>query len=219
MIYLAEVGPYAWLIHLLAVALLIWAAVTTNWKALRVHPGTHHFMFGAVLVLSGFWVLKAGVHDGLHFHILGIAAITLLMGWRLALLVYAGVLAVMVLVGQIGLQDWSVSFLLGVGLPVLVCYQFYLQVYRRLPHNPFVYILVAGFLNAALSQVVFVSSVSFWYWITEYHAPHLIWNDYLSYLILTLFPEGVTNGMFISGMVTFQPRWLSTFDEDSYFGS
>ena len=78
---------------------------------------------------------------------------------------------------------------------------------------------MAGFLNAALSQVVFVSSVSFWYWITEYHAPHLIWNDYLSYLILTLFPEGVTNGMFISGMVTFQPRWLSTFDEDSYFGS
>jgi len=32
-----------------------------------------------------------------------------------------------------------------------------------------------------------------------------------------MFPEGVVNGMFITGMVVYHSRWLSTFDEDSYF--
>ncbi len=219
MIYLGELGTAAWGLHLLALALLIYVVVSINWTALRAHSGTHHFIYGAVLVISGFWLLRAGVHDGLHFHILGIASVTLLMGWRLALLAYASVLALMVLSGQIGWQDWSVSLLLGAGLPIVICYQFYLQVYRRLPHNPFVFILVAGFLNAALSQAVYISVVSGWYALTDYYPTEVIWNDYLSNLILALFPEGVTNGMFITGMVTFLPRWLSTFDEDSYFSN
>ena len=217
MVTLGDIGLSAYAIHLLALLVLGYVVFTVNWSSLRQHPGTHHFLYGSAIVLAGFWLMKAGVNPGLHFHILGVAAMTLLMGWRLAILVYAVVLALMVVAGQIALQDWSISLLLGVCLPVSVCYQFYLQVYRRLPHNPFVYILVAGFLNAAVSQVVYITTLSGWYVLTGAYASDIVWANYLSYLILALFPEGVTNGMFISGMVTFHPRWLSTFDEDSYF--
>ena len=217
MLTLGEIGLSAYAIHALAVLLLGYLVCSVNWATLRQYPATHHFLYASVIVLAGFWLMKAGIYPGLHFHILGVAAITLLMGWRLAILVYAAVLALMVVAGQIALQDWSVSLLLGAMLPVWFCYQFYVQVYRRLPHNPFVYILVAGFLNAAVSQLFYIMTLSGWYLVTGTYTCEIVWANYLSYLILALFPEGVINGMFISGMVIFHPRWLSTFDEDSYF--
>ena len=215
----AGVGGYAALAaDIFAVLLIVYLLFTINWPVLRRRAGTHHFFAGAVIVLCGFWLMRAGVRPGLHFHILGMTALTLLMGWRLALLACAFVITVMVLMGRLALEDTGVSFVLGCVVPVAAIYQFYLQVYRRMAHNPFIYILVAGFLNAMLSQAVYALTLSGWYVLTDVWTLAIAWHDFLSYLPLMMFPEGVINGMFIAGMVSFHPRWLSTFDQDSYFG-
>ena len=54
-------------------------------------------------------------------------------------------------------------------------------------------------------------------WQLDVYTLDKVWHNYLRYLPLMMFPEGVINGMFITGMVVFNSRWLSTFDEDSYF--
>jgi len=201
----------------LALALLGYVVATVNWAAFSRHSGVQHFFLGSIIVASGFWFMRAGIRPGLDFHILGVTALTLLMGWRLAVLALAMVLVVMAVLGVIDLTAWAMSLLLGVAVPVAATYQFFIHVYRRLPHNPFIYILVAGFLNAGFSQVIYTSAVSAWYWWAEGYTLDYIWDDYLRLLPLMMFPEGITNGMFIAGMVSFHPRWLSTFDEDSYF--
>ena len=202
---------------LISAPLLFYTIKTINWAAFSHHAGVQHFFLGSLLVVSGFWFMRAGVRPGLDFHIIAATALTLLMGWRLALLNMAIVLVVMVFLGVIEPEAWAVSFLLGAAIPVFAAYQFFLNVYRRMPHNPFIYILVAGFLNAGFTQVVYACSVSGWYWFEGIYTLEQIWRDYLRMLPLMMFPEGITNGMFIAGMVSFHPRWLSTFDEDSYF--
>ncbi|TNC92536.1 MAG: hypothetical protein CSH36_04045 [Thalassolituus sp.] len=201
-----------------AIGLLIYVISTINWQALRRRPGTHHFFAGAVLIVTGLWLMHAGIKPGLHFHILGVTGMTLLMGWRLAILACGFILTGVYLLGKVSLEDLGVSLLFGCALPVFITWQFYLQVYRRMAHNPFVYILVAGFLNAGITQAAYALILSGWYVHMGLWDLNTVWEDLLRYLPLMMFPEGVINGMFIAGMVSFHPRWLSTFDQDSYFG-
>lgn len=211
------IAPALWLTLILACGLLVITWRGINWPVLRTRPGVQHFFSGAVVVLSLLWSLQAGIRPGLSFHLLGLTAITLLMGWRLALL--AGVLVQVVLVvsGKLWWGALAYQSVLLVAVPVLCSYGIWWWVWHRLPHNPFVYILVAGFLNAALVQGITDVVQGLALWAQGIYSLNTVWHDFWRYLPLMMFPEGVVNGMFITGMVVFHSRWLSTFDEHSYF--
>lgn len=194
-----------------------WAAWGSNWSALFSNRSAQHFFFGSSLVMAAFWFMQAGVLPGLSFHILALTAVTLMMGWRLTMVAATLTQLGLTLVGQV---EWSMlgyQLLFGCLMPIAFSFWFYCMVYKRLTHNPFIYILVAGFLNAGFTHAFsdLINSAS--YWLAGSYSLGQIWYDYLRYLPLMMFPEGVVNGMFISGMVAFHSRWLSTFDEDSYF--
>jgi uncharacterized membrane protein len=214
-----ESGHVVWFyaLDLLALIALASAAWRYNWSALLACRPAQHLFYGSILVITLFWHLKAGIIPGLGFHILALTAATLMMGWRLALI--AGSLAqlLLVLTGQLDVHLLGFAVVLQVAAPVAFTYLFFLMVYQRLVHNPFVYILVAGFLNAGFTHAFSDILMSLAYWLGGEYELSRIWNDYLRYLPLMMFPEGVVNGMFISGMLVFHTRWLSTFDEDSYF--
>lgn len=202
---------------LLALGVVTYAAVTANWRSFLQHSGVQHFFAGALVVIVVLWMMSAGIKQGLHFHILGVTGLTLLMGWRFALLAGVLVVSFMVAIGDLRLQNWGLSCCLTVVAPVMFTYLFYLYIYRQLSHNPFVYILVAGFLNAGITQALYALLVSGFYVLDGTYTVSEVWFDYLRFLPLMIFPEGVVNGMFLAGMVSFHPQWLSTFDEGSYF--
>lgn len=209
--------PLLLLLNLMAMAILGGVARQYNWAALRECRPAQHLFFGSVVVIALFWHFQAGILPGLGFHIMALTAAMLMMGWRLAILAGALAQVMLVLSGKLPLVQLGFVIVLKVALPVIFSYVFFLLVDRRLLRNPFVYILVGGFLNAGFTHAfadVLLSSV---FWLADIHDGGRIWNDYLRYLPLMMFPEGVVNGMFISGMVVFHTRWLSTFDEDSYF--
>ena len=201
----------------LALAILIPALFTYHWHSLFSNRQAQHFFFGGVVALSVLWNMQAGILPGLSFHVMGVTALMPLMGWRLALLAMLLIQLVLVATGKLWWGGLGYSYLFTGVLPVLFSYGFYLCVFNRLVRNPFVYILVAGFLNAgfthAFSDVLQALSL----WQLDVYTLDKVWHNYLRYLPLMMFPEGVINGMFITGMVVFNSRWLSTFDEDSYF--
>lgn len=201
----------------LSLFILIWTAMKYSWSVLVENRTAQHLFFGSILIITLFWKMEAGVLPGLSFHIIGFTAITLMMGWKLALVAAAWVQVSLVLIGHHDWQMLGYHYLIQSVLPIVFTYGFYWLVYRRLAHNPFIYILVAGFLNAgfthAFSDILQGASL----FITGLYQLEDIWHNYWRYLPLMMFPEGVVNGMFISGMVAFHTRWLSTFDEESYF--
>jgi uncharacterized membrane protein len=200
-----------------AVILLLLAIRRVNWQALREYRSTQHLFWGSVVVLAVLWHLRAGILPGMEFHILGYTSLMLMTGWPLAFIAALFVQLLMLLTGKFSWLDFGYQYVFFSALPILFSYGFYLLVYRRLTHNPFVYILVAGFLNAGLTHAFSDLMHSGLMLGFSVYSQEVIWHDYLRYLPLMMFPEGVINGMFISGMVAFHSRWLSTFDEDSYF--
>ncbi|MDF1763916.1 MAG: hypothetical protein P1U57_10950 [Oleibacter sp.] len=214
-------GDFLWvnlLLAPLALLILIMTIRNTNWSAFKQHKGAQHFFGGITLILIVFWTMRAGISPGLHFHALGFTALTLLMGWPFALLSSALIVSAMVILGKITINDVALSWLLVCVVPIAFTYFFYRLVDRFLPHNPFVYILVAGFFNAGITQAVYALLAGGWYAMTGVYSVEHIWDNYWCNLPLMMFPEGIMNGMFIAGMVSFSPQWLSTFDEQSYFG-
>lgn len=211
--------PHSLLLTTAVVSLLVLglAARAVNWNAFTAYRGTQHFFWGSVVVLAVFWQMRAGILPGMHFHILGYTSIMLLMGWPLALIAAAFVQFIMLVTGKLEWLEFGFQYLFFSVLPIVFSYVFYLAVYKRMANNPFVYILVAGFLNAGFTHAFSDVLRSGLMWGLDIHSWDTIWRDYLRYLPMMMFPEGVVNGMFITGMVAFHNRWLSTFDEESYF--
>ena len=92
-------------------ALLLWLvllAFSLNASLLRTlgaHPLYQHLCLGGAIVLVPLWTLRAGLHEGLEIHFLGLTSLTLLLGWRLALLAPCLTLLLLAYFGVIPLAD------------------------------------------------------------------------------------------------------------------
>lgn len=199
------------------VALIIYAGLDINWRRFYAQPSLQHFFLGSVVVISLLMTMQAGLLPGLEFHLMGYTAATLLMGWRLALLVGIFVELLALIFGVWELESFAYKYLINCALPVILSWNLFRLVERYFPKNPFIYIMLGAFLNAGFTHALADVAKGFHLVLLEVYSLEQVWREYLRYLPLIMFPEGVINGMFITGMVAFNPQWLSSFDEDVYF--
>ncbi|NIR62013.1 MAG: hypothetical protein GWO02_22280, partial [Gammaproteobacteria bacterium] len=79
----------AWALYL---PVLARAVLRAPWRDLAERGRLHAFL-GACVSLMVLWRIEAGISPGLGFHYLGATVLTLMFGWRLALIALAAVLA------------------------------------------------------------------------------------------------------------------------------
>ena len=200
--------PTAWFLlsDLLFGLLLVMVLFTRPWRWLKESQAQHLFL-GTAVVLLILWSLRAGISPGLNFHFLGMTAITLMLGWPVAILVGSMALIGVTLNGAAGWEAFGMNALLMVALPVLLTWQLWRWAVRFLPHHFMVYVFVNAFLTSALVMLLFVAGT--------YPLERLSY-EYLPYLPLIVLPEAVMNGMAITLMVAYRPQWLMTFDDARY---
>jgi len=162
------------------------------------------------------WTLKTGIQPGLEVHFLGLTALTLMLGWRLGVLVAPIALIALTGFGIYPWHDFGVNLLLGIIFPISFSYLVFLLTYSYLSRHLFVYIFIAGFFNAALTIVVQMFVFALYYKLLGTYPWRVIINDYFSIVLLMLFPEGVLNGMCIAVLVTYKPEWVLTFLDRDY---
>ncbi|HRD48866.1 MAG: energy-coupling factor ABC transporter permease [Candidatus Competibacter sp.] len=203
---------FADFIWLLTLAQAVRAA---PWRALLARSTRQHVFAGASLGLFLMWIFAVGVRPGLGFHLLGVTAYTLMFGWALGVI---GVSLVMV-AATFTTGDWSAlalnALLIGV-LPVSVSYGVYALVHRYLPHHLFIYIFLCAFFNAMLAAGAAVLALVVLLVATETYSFNRISSDYLPFVPLYLFPEGLINGMTITALIGVRPDWLKTYDDEVY---
>ena len=175
-----------------------------------------HVYFGACVVLLLLWNTRIGVLPALNFHVLGITAITLMVGSA-----YAVFAVLLVTAGSIINQngDW-----VGIGLnalvmgciPIVVTASILRFAQRKLPYNFFVYVYVNGFLAAGLSTVTASITGALLMWFVD--AGNAEWLGYqlFPYLPLMFFSEAFINGMIVTAMVALRPGWVASFDDNLY---
>ncbi|GKR44241.1 energy-coupling factor ABC transporter permease [Aeromonas caviae] len=205
-------------------ALLLWLvllAFSLNASLLRTlgaHPLYQHLCLGGAIVLVPLWTLRAGLHEGLEIHFLGLTSLTLLLGWRLALLAPCLTLLLLAYFGVIPLADIGSQALIGVALPVATSWLLFLGSWAWLPRHLFVYLFVAAFLGGALSISAKVIASALLMGMSGTYPWHTIGADYLSIWPLLLFPEALLNGMTMTLLAVYRPHWVNTFFDREYLG-
>ncbi len=106
--------------------------------------------------------------------------------------------------------------LFAVCLPLLLALTVHSLSYHKLPKHLFVFIFVAGFLNAGLSVVSHILAWSTYLWAsTDYSATYLV-DNYLLLIPLLGFPEALLNGMAVTLLVVYRPEWLYDYSDRVY---
>ncbi|HXH04464.1 MAG TPA: energy-coupling factor ABC transporter permease [Candidatus Competibacteraceae bacterium] len=208
-----------WLVAswLLWLGLLALAALRAPWRRLRDAHQQHVFL-GAVVALLVLWSFQAGVRPGLGFHFLGTTVFSLMFGWPLALIGTALTATALAAAGQGAWAMLAADGLLLAALPVTLAHHIQRQVQRRLPRHVFIYIFLCGFLGAIVSAGLTVLALVAALTLGGAYPFARIAEEYLPFLPLYLFPEGLLNGMLTTVFVGLRPQWLCTFDEVRYLG-
>ena len=194
---------------------LLQAVRAAPWRPFLASAKLQHVFLGATLALFLLWIFEIGVRPALGFHFLGVTVYVLMFGWSLGVL---GVgLAMMAVTFTTG--DWATlavnTLLLGV-LPASLSYGVYALVTHYLPRHLFIYIFLCAFFNAMLAAGVAALALALLLIVTETYTVARISNDYLPYLPLYLFPEGLLNGMVTTALIGLRPDWLKTYDDELY---
>lgn len=200
----------------LFVGVLTRAIRQTDWRELKTNQRLQHGLFGAAVVLGFLWQLRAGLSPGLSIHIFGMTAVTLMLGWRLA--VFAGLLALVIVVitGREPVGLFAVNGLITVMVPALVTYGIMTWERHRNFRNFFAYIFVCGFFGAGASVAAAGLTMVALLWMTGVYDWYHLTHDYLRYLPLFVLPEGFVNGAVVTGLMVFHPELLTTLDVRRY---
>ncbi|MGY3902057.1 energy-coupling factor ABC transporter permease [Aeromonas lusitana] len=207
-----------------AAALVLWLvllAFSLNGSLLRAlyaNPLYQHLCLGGAIALVPLWYLRAGLHEGLEIHFLGLTSLTLLLGWRLALLAPCLTLLILGYFGVTSLADFGWQALIGIGLPVATSWLLFLGSWAWLPRHLFVYLFVAAFLGGALSISVKILASALLMGLDGRYSWQTITSDYLSIWPLLLFPEALLNGMAMTLLAVYRPHWVNTFFDREYLG-
>jgi len=196
-------------LYAVVLAIALWRS---PWRRLGESPLLHVFL-GTTVAILVLWHLRAGVQPGLNFHFLGTSLLTLMFGWRLALVAVSLILLGVTVTGQSGMQAYSVNGLLMGVIPATVTWMVYRLVDRWLPRHLFIYIFMCGFFGAALaiaatgvlSAVVLAAG--------DAYAWDMLKEQYLPVQLLMMFPEAIFTGTFVTLLAVYRPEWIWTYDE------
>ncbi|MFB9886831.1 energy-coupling factor ABC transporter permease [Balneatrix alpica] len=195
---------------------LLWALWRAPWRILAREPRLQHLYLGATVVIMLMWQLRAGISPGMAVHFLGVTTLTLMFGWELAIISATLALTGMSLIGLEAWDGFSVNGLCAAVVPALASYYGLRLVERLFPPNFFVYLFAGVFANAALAATLSGLSMMLVLGLAGVYSLDKILNEYLLFLPLIMFPEGLLNGILMTGMMVYYPDWIRTFDAKRY---
>lgn len=73
-----------------------------------------------------------------------------------------------------------------------------------------------GFFGAGASVLAAGMSMVLLLWLTGVYDWYHLQHDYVRYLPLFVLPEGLVNGVVVTGLMVFRPELLTTLDERRY---
>lgn len=199
--------------------LMLWAVRSAPWKRLADNEQLHVWL-ATIVALTLVWSLKAGAKPGLHLHLIGATAFTLMFGRQLAIVGLSVVLAAVTfnaaLKGVAGWQAYALNALALIVVPVFVAHAIWRFTERFLPPNIFVFFFVAAFFGGALTTLASGLFSGLMFWAAGVYSAELLFSDYLPFFILLGFAEAWLNGAAITLMVVYFPRWVGSFDDRRY---
>lgn len=175
-----------------------------------------HLVFGSASALAVLWWFRTGIYPGLDIHFLWLTALTLMLGWRWALVSSAIALTITSFMGINHWQDFGVTGLISCAMPIVFSYFVYLVAYHKLPRHFLVYVFFCSFFTGAMSIALKMTVLSLFYLQSDMYTWQVLTDNYLILIPLLLFPEALLNGMTMTLGVIYKPEWVATFYDSQY---
>lgn len=201
--------------HLLFWSLLGYALWRAPWFHLR-DRNAQHILFGMTVAVLVLWTIRAGIGQAPAIHLLGATVLTLMFGPQFGILAMSIVLLGDQLAHGAVLSAYPVYALTLVMLPVHFIAHLYRFVDRVLPNHFFIYIFINAFFGAALSMALASLALTLVYSFAAGFAFATLWQHYLQYSLMLMFPEAFISGMCMTVFVAYKPQWVSSFNDARY---
>jgi uncharacterized membrane protein len=160
--------------------------------------------------------MKAGIHPGLNFHLLGGTLLMLMFDWPLAIIGGSLVMLGTSLSSMHEFNSFSLNALLMVIMPVGISYGVLHLSVRYLPHHFFIYAIFNGFFTGGLAMLITVVLTSLLLMLFGLYTFDFLTLKYLPFAPMMIFAEGFFTGMLATSMALFRPQWIITFDDKRY---
>ncbi|VUD64873.1 hypothetical protein TDB9533_03422 [Thalassocella blandensis] len=205
-----------WLSSACALSILLWALKTAAWHKLIALGERQHMWLGAIALLSlGWTVMGVNVQGTLRLHPMLVTSLTLVFGFRLAILAAALAIVVTTFFAYASWQAVPFVWLVSACLPATTTYILWRAISLTRIQNLFLYTLGVGFVGGLLTPLVTGMSTLALLWLFQFEYWPLLWhNAYL--FLLFVFPEGFINGMIVSALAVMTPHLVRTYDDDFY---
>jgi uncharacterized membrane protein len=200
----------------LVLAVLMLAFALYGLKALRGQAEHVHLLLGAGAALAVLWSVNARVDPGVALHVLGMSTVTLVLGWRLAVLAAALASVAQLALGTTAFPAASAGWLVSAVLPALVTLGVAWWARFKLPRNPFVFIFVCAFFGSALAVLSTWLAGAGLLAASGQPLPSGPGSSLLAFLPLVMFPEAFINGALVSMLIVYRPEWVRLYDEAFY---
>ncbi|MBU2978962.1 energy-coupling factor ABC transporter permease [Alteromonas sp. C1M14] len=197
-------------------ALLIYIGKQVSWSSLLANTRRQHIIFGFTALMFFLWIFRVGIFTGLDVHFLWLPALALTVGFRWAIIAASVALLGTTLVHQDGWAMFGVNGLLGLIVPIAVCYALFMLAFHKIPRNLFVYIFVCAFFPGALIIALKMTLLSGYFVLDGHYSWGIVRDNYLILIPLLLFPEGLLNGMTMTLLTIYKPEWIYTFHDKFY---
>jgi uncharacterized membrane protein len=204
-------APWLWTSALVYALLLLVALRTAPWPKLADNEASHVY-FGAIACVVVVWILRADLGPGYNYHLLGATTLCLMFEWQFALLAISLALLITTWQQQAGWEAFALNALLMGALPILLTRALLYLSQRWLAHNFFIYIFLNAFFAGALGMLFCVLAAAAVLALATASGG----RDYLLALPLLMFGEAFLNGMLMTLLVAYRPRWVATFHDRWY---
>ena len=199
-----------WIGHGAFWSVVVLAALTAARAELGDALRNHVFPATVVAVLV-VWQVRAPTPVGPSVHLLGATVMTVLFGWRLAILGLTVVLAGTALSGDGGWSALGVNGVTAIAVPVGASVATAWIVRRFLPPNPFAFIFGAGFAAGWISMVSAGLASGLWLLAGSPIPWHGIVEQYLVGYLLLPYGEAFLTGGVVAWLVAYYPHWVREY--------
>lgn len=175
-----------------------------------------HLLGGGTLFLTLLWTLQFSTDFGLGLRFLGVTVVTLMLGADLAITAGLAAATIHALLHEWSIAEFCLFALITVFLSVLISHSLVLIEQRTRSGNFFLYIMLCGFAGAMVTILVSVTAglmLCYGLQAEPWSRDHQL---VLQYLPLIALPEGILNGMLITGFLVFKPHWVRSLQENRY---
>ena len=192
----------------LLILFLVWRS---DWHLIFSDPSRQHLLMGATVTICLLWIVRMEVVTGIHIHYLGLTGLTILLGWKFAILVSVLALFLLSLFGVESLWAAPLNLWVSIVLPITFSYLWLRSIWAWIHKQPFLFIFIGAFFNsafaAALSMLVMANilvGMGFYSWVG-------VFEEVLAFSPMILLPEAIINGMFVSCLIVFKPEWVRLY--------